>query len=152
MSTRLPREMTGAFLGTARAAAASPGEGPAVAPNARRARARVHAHARAIIQDQFRDTLRKLPEGGKTERRFRTKLIELQGLLDGGQYRPYVLRAAALVVGEMAKLGEQDGGLADQLCVKAGDQMLALALEVTCIRLGILKAADTGEGVEVPRD
>jgi len=131
------------FLQAARAAA-SPGEAPAAPPSAGDARTPVHVHA--SIQQDFRAQLRKLPRGSRTGKRFGTKVAELQPLIDQGQYRSYVLRAAALVVGELAKLGERDRGLADQLCVKAGHQMFGLALEVTFIRLGVLRAAGAGEG------
>jgi hypothetical protein len=137
-----------AFLDAARAAAGT-AESPAEAPSARGVRAPVYVHgvrARVIIPQEIVDKTKKLRGDGRTERRFSTKLAEFQTLLDKGQYRSFVLRAGALVAGELAKLEERDRDLAEGLCVKAGARMISLAIEITLIRLGALRAPEEASG------
>jgi hypothetical protein len=100
------------------------------------------------VSPGFRDKMKRLPEGGRTARRFRTRVAEFEALLSTGQYRPYAMSAAGLVAGELAKLGECDRDLAARRCAEAGDRMFSLAIEITLARLGILKAAGAGEGGE----
>lgn len=135
------------FIEAARAAA-SPGEGSAVTPNARRVGAGPRARTREKITDpstvstQFEAQLKRLPQ--RTRERLLAWCWDASQLLETDP-REAVRVAADTVAGELMKLYQSDHETGDRLRRAATVRLMGLAIEIAGVKTGRRRVEGDGD-------